>query len=167
MASRARVGGDLARLVADLRKYDNGKFLQRELRREMRQAVRPAVTAVRGRVMGLPSKGESKRRGRPGLRQTVARATRATVRTGRRTAGIEVMVSRRAVGRKLGNQNLASYLEGERPFHRWKHPVYGRKATVVPQASHPFFYNSLRPLEPRVLKDAEDIISRMARDLQR
>lgn len=144
---------ELARLARDLRALEDGRVLNDELRDELREIVAPAVRSVRASIRAIPSKGQSGRLGRRSLRAEMARAVEGKVRTTRRP-GLIVRVNPRRMG--PGRHNLPAYMEGDRPFHRWRHPVFGNTRVWVTQAPKPYFARAVRS----VPDDAEDAARR-------
>jgi hypothetical protein len=129
-----RHGRDLARVVRELRGMDKPEVLKR-FRKELRAAAKPLVPAVRASIRQIPSK-------RPysaaGLRGQLSRATKLEVKTTGRQASVVIRVD----GRKMpsGARAVQSYMEGERPYHRWRHPVFGNDDNWVQQRPNPYFY---------------------------
>jgi hypothetical protein len=152
---------DLAALMRSLRRAENGRELRKQLRRDLRGAAKPAIPAIRSKVKSLPSRGESKRRGRPPLRRSVARATRLQMTARNNFVGVTVRVDPKKM--PPGMHNLPAYLEGRDPFHRWRHPVFGDTDTWVQQRSRPYFYDTMRRFTP----DAERAIAQAAESIQR
>lgn len=151
---------DLTQLVRALRRIEDGKDLRKRLRQDIRDAAKPMIPAIRSKVRSLPSKGESKRRGRPQLRASIARATRLQIQMSGRWAGVTVRVDPKKM--PPGMHNLPAYLEGMEPFGRWRHPVFGRDV-YVGQRPKPYFYAiANRYVEPvqRATAEALDSIRR-------
>lgn len=149
---------DLAALIRQMRGLENGKELRKQLRTSLRAAAKPAVPAVRSAVKGLPSKGESRRRGRPGLRKSAARATRLQMTMRANFVGVTVRVDPKKM--PAGMHNLPAYLEGAAPFQRWRSPIFGRDDWKN-QPSHPYFYRTMVRFQPAVersIADAADTI---------
>lgn len=144
---------ELADLARDLRALEDGRELNDELRDELRKIVAPAVRSVRSSIRAIPSKGQSAAMGRRSLRAEMARAVEGKVRTTRRP-GLIVRVNPRRMG--PGRHNLPAYMEGDRPYHRWRHPVFGNTDVWRTQAPHPYFARAVRG----VPDDAEDAARR-------
>jgi hypothetical protein len=128
---------ELARLARDIRALEDGRALDAELREELAKVGAPAVREVRASIRAIPSKGQSGRAGRRSLRSEMARATEYKVRTTRRP-GLIVWVNPRRM--PPGKNNLPGYMDGARPFHRWRHPTFGSWSgrRAVTQRPHPY-----------------------------
>lgn len=152
---------DLAALLRATRGLENGRALRSQLRKDLRGSVKPAIPAIRSAVKSTPSRGESRRRGRPGLRKSVAKATRLQV-TGRNNfVGVTVRVDPKKM--PAGMHNLPAYLEGAPPFQRWRSPIFGDTDLWKQQPAHPYFYRTMARYEPavqRAIADAADTIQR-------
>ena len=140
---------DLVDTARALRRASNGRELRKRLRKDITKEAKPVVAAVRKKVKTLPSTGESKRRGRPGLRNRTARATRLQAQMSGRYAGVTIRVDPRKM--PPGMHNLPAYLEGRAPFDRWRSPNFGRTADEwKQQPPHPYFYAIAERAEPSV-----------------
>lgn len=159
-----RSGRELRDLVKTLREHSDGKRLVKELRSELRKAAKPLVPAVRSSINRIPSKGQTARLGRKSLRKRMASATRLDVQTGGREAGVSVRVERTRM--PAGEGNLPAYMEGEPRFTRWRSPNWGRDQWKT-QPSHPFFYRAVRPGETRAVDAVNQVIDRIARELEK
>lgn len=153
-----RHGRDLARVTRELRRMDDKELLKR-FRRELRSAARPLVPAVRASIRQIPSK-------RPytaaGLRGQMSRATALEVKTTGRQAAIIIRVD----GRKMpaGMRSVQSYMEGERPYHRWRHPVFGHDVWVQ-QKPNPYFYRVMRMAGPLARRAVNKVMDKVSKDL--
>lgn len=157
--------GDLVDLARSLRRLENGKELRKQLRRDITKEVKPMVPAVRSRVKALPSKGESRRRGRPGLRASTAKATRLQAQMSGRFAGVTVRVDPKKM--PSGMHNLPAYLEGREPFQRWRSPNFGRRSdSWKTQPAHPYFYAIARRYEPVAARAVEAAVDSIRRQIQ-
>jgi len=161
---RIQQGRELRDLSRRLRGLEDGREIAGRLRRELRRAARPMVPAVRAAVLALPSQGQNARRGRDSLRRSIARATQLQVQTSGTRPGVRVWVNPRRMPE--GQANLPAYMEGIRPFHRWRHPVYGDEDTWVTQPSRPFFYRAVRPLEDGVAEAGARVMDEIAREIE-
>src|SRR6266511_1257883 len=127
MRVELRDGGDLKRLVRDLRQLD--RQAAKELTSEFRGVRRPIVADVRAMYRALPAASRRRRPGRP-LRSALASATRGQVRTGgMRQAGIRVAASGRRMPPGMGS--LPSMVEGPPEGKVWRHPVHGDRQVWV------------------------------------
>jgi hypothetical protein len=128
---------ELAEVARDLRRQADGREVNADLRQELSDIGAARARAVRASIRAIPSKGQSARRGRRSLRSEMAAATESKVRTTRRP-GVIVRVN---PGRMPpGKKNLPAYMEGDRPFHRWRHPTFGVWRSKTPtQRAHPYF----------------------------
>ena len=161
LAWRLETGERLRRLARDLRQLEDGKGILRDMRKQLRQiAQSEMVPAVRAAARRIPSKGESTRRGRRPLRESLARATQARVKTAGRSAGVMVWISPRRM--PPGQHTLPAYVEGFPPFNRWRHPLFGNADYWYQQRSHPFFYRTLRPYRDRAERAMEEVLDAAA-----
>lgn len=157
-------GDDLAGLARQLRRLEDGKELRKQLRKNITAAAKPMVPAIRNKVKGLPSKGQSRARGRPGLRASTAKATRLQVQMSGRYAGVTVRVDPKKM--PAGMHNLPAYLEGAPPFQRWRHPVFGDTETWVTQRPRPYFYAIATHAEPRVKAAVAEAVDSIRRQIE-
>lgn len=145
--------------VKQLKELENGKEITKRLMKEIRAEARPVLRAVRAAALGLPSRGESARRGRDSLRRHLARAT---VMQTRRTKAATVVVKTDPKKMPEGIKGLPPYVEGE---GRWRHPVFGDTDKWVRQDPKPYFYGTVRPYEPRIQDAGERIIKQIQKEL--
>lgn len=155
---------DLVELTRSLRGLENGKDLRKQLRKDITKAAKPMVPAIRAKVKGLPSKGESEGRDRPGLRVSIAKATRLQVQMSGRYAGVTVRVDPKKM--PPGMHNLPAYLEGGPGFERWRHPVYGNTDAWVTQRPHPYFYAIATHAEPHIKRAVADAVDSIRRQIE-
>jgi len=163
---RIEDGQVLRGMMRDLRELENGKEIAKKLRRGLRKAGKPMVPAVRRSVLALPSQGENARRGRDSLRKSVAKATQLRVKTAGTRPHAAVWVNPKRMPE--GMANLPTYLEGLRPFHRWRHPVYqqdGQNTAWVTQPPKPYFYRAIRPLEDQVAEEGRQVMNEIAAEI--
>jgi len=141
-------GGDLGRVVRDLRKHMDGKALKRGLTTALRAELKPAVMHVKAAYRSGPSRAQTGR-----MRRALARATAGKVQTGR-----NAVVSIAVQGRKMpsGMGRIPRLYEGE---GRWRHPLWGNRDFWYAQRSHPTFYHTLRPHISRVHRRVDDVVS--------
>ena len=151
-----RGGEDLRRISKELRRMDD-REVKRRFTRELRASAKPLVPKVRASILAIPSKSN----GRTGLRKAMARATKLTVRTTGRDAGVSIRVD----GRKMppGKGALPAYMEGTKP--RWRHPVFGNRGVYVEQRSHPYFYRIVRPYGRRARSAIDKVARGISRDI--
>lgn len=154
---------DLTRAVRSLRGVENGKALRTQLRKNVRRGLAPAVPAIRSKVKSLPSKGETRRRGRPGLRRSTARATRLQVSLSARQAIVTLRVDPKKMPK--GQHNLPAYLNGNAPFERWRHKVFGRDEWVT-QPAHPYFDAVIRRYQPAAVRAVEDALNHIKGEIE-
>jgi hypothetical protein len=157
--------GELRRLAADLRRLEDGREVSRRLREELARVEQPTVRAVRASIRAIPSKDQSAARGRRSLRSKMAAATEGKVRTTRRP-GLIVWVNPKRM--PPGEGNLPGYMDGARPFHRWRHPTFGSWSgkRAVTQRAHPYFDRAVRSVPERVDRAGARVIDRVARDIE-
>jgi hypothetical protein len=75
----------------------DGKILKRELSKELRELLNPVVARQRAKVLALPSKGGHTQ----GMRQAIARQTKAATRWSGRNMGVQVIQRARAMPRNF------------------------------------------------------------------
>jgi hypothetical protein len=160
---RIEDGQALREMIRDLRELEDGRELAKRLRRGLRQAAKPMVPAVRRSVLALPSRGLNARRGRDSLRRSVAKATQIRAKTSGSRPYVAVWVNPKRMPE--GQANLPAYLEGIRPFQRWRHPVYGDGDTWVTQPPKPYFYRAIRPLEDGVAEEGRRVMNEIAAEI--
>jgi hypothetical protein len=156
---------ELRDLSRALRKQADGKERTKELRQGLRDVGRPMVPAIRAKIRGLPSKGESRRRGRKSLRAEMARSVTLQVRTSGRSAGVSVFMSPKKMSD--GRKALPAYFEQTPGHTRLRHPVFGTDTWVtqgVPAAG--YFTYTIRPAEQQAVRAARAVIDRTARQIE-
>lgn len=163
LSFRIQQGEQLRDFSRALRELEDGREIAKRMRRELRQAGRPMVPAVRAAVLALPSKGQNARRGRPSTRAQVARATALRVRASGRTPGVSIWVNPKRMPE--GKRNIPAYMEGIRPFHRWRHPTFGDWEKAVQQPATPYFYRAVRPYEDGVAEAGDRVLSWVAEQI--
>lgn len=151
----------LTETVRRLRQTAQGKQLLKQLRKDTRRSLAPAVPAIRSAVKGLPSKGESARRGRPGLRKTTAKATRLQVKLTATKAGVTVRVDPRKMPQ--GMHNLPAYVEGT--FKPWRVKEFGTDR-VHEQHAHPYFDPIIRRYRPQAVRAIEEALDKVRGELE-
>lgn len=107
---------DMRLLLRALRDEADGKEMRRDLVRGLRVAVEPAAAAARASILSMGVHGRS--HPTPGLRASVARATKVSVRTGRNRPGVVVRVKKTKTVR--GFDNAPKRLNSKKG---WRHPV--------------------------------------------
>lgn len=153
---------DLADLVRSLRGMENGKALRKQLVKDIRTAAKPIVPAVRAKARALPSQGVERRREGPGLRDSVAKATRLHVQTSGRFVGVTIRVDPKKM--PPGMHNLPSFLEGAAPFQRWEHPLF-KTGPWYRQQSHPYFYSTVERFQPAIQQAVAGAVDSLQRQI--
>jgi len=164
---RVRTGRDLADLTRALRREADGKARLKELRKGLREPGKEIAKAVRGNIRTLPSKGESRRRGRKSLRAEMARSVTLQVRTSGRQAGVNVFMSPKKM--PTGKKALPSYFERRPGYERLRHPVFGDRETWVQNQNVPpqgYFTRTIRPVERRAVEAVQRVIDETARRVE-
>lgn len=156
-SARLRHGGDLTRIVRELRAMDDKQVLKR-FRKELRTASRPLVPAVRASIRQIPSKRPYRA---DGLRGQMSRATGVQVKTTGKQASVIIRVDGRKMPPKA--KAIQSYMEGlKKP---WRHPVYGNREVWVQQEPHPYFYKVMRAAGPRARLAVNRVMDQTSRDI--
>jgi hypothetical protein len=149
-------------LAADLRRRRENEINDR-LRRELADVARPVAAAVRASVRATPSKGQTARMGRRSLRSKIARATEVKVRTTRRPT---VLVWVNPAAMPPGEKNLGGYLDGRRPFQRWRHRTFGHRPWVT-QQPHPYFDRATRQAAPAAERGTARVAEEISKEIAR
>jgi hypothetical protein len=164
-----RPTSDLRKLNRDLRAAADGRQLRKELTQSWRGILRPIAREVQAAYRAAPSRGHASRsfrsRNTPGIRASLARATRVEVRTAGKLAGARVRVDGRKMPPRLGS--VPAMWEGPPEGERWRHPVYGDRDTWVSQPSRPTFYRITRGHEAAAWRAADDALDDVGRKLER
>lgn len=136
------------------------KAVLKKFRKELRTASRPLVPLVRASIRRIPS---SRPYSAAGLRGQLSKATTLQVKT----AGKQASVVLRVDGRKMpsGMRSLQSYMEGERPYNRWRHPVFGNRDVWVQQPPNPYFYKVMKVAGPRARLAVNRVMDQVTRDI--
>jgi hypothetical protein len=151
--------------MADAFNVDSREFVQfykqiskvdvetkKALRKRMMQAAKPVVEEVKQAELSIPATGGDAQGGRKkkgeslGLRQALAKATKADFNGTRVGAVVHIRVSTTKFVEASGGKyrSLPYYMEGRRK-REWRHPVFGNTDVWVGQKPHPF-------LAPTILK---------------
>jgi hypothetical protein len=164
-----RDSGDLKRLVRALKDVEDGKALKRELSQGLRGVVAPLVPEVRQAYLhgGIRAR---RRHGaaeptthHPGdLRRSLAKATRAEVRTTGRLAGARVRVDGRRMPPRQGS--LPAMYEGVK---RWRHPVFGDRGTWAQNQPRPTFYPLMHGREDDARRAIGEVVAGVFRKIER
>lgn len=156
---------DLRQLLQDVRRLENAKPLKRELGQAMRNAGKPMLRDIRRNAHAIPSSRALKRaKGEPhALRKSISKAAKIQVRTGAKGAGLVIRIDPRKM--PAGMNNLPGYMEGSRPFERWRHPVFGTSAYVT-QKPHPYFLNAIKAHESQALREVGEALDKIRRHLE-
>lgn len=171
MDIRVRDAGDLRRLAKDLRGVADGKELRKELTGALRTVLRPVAKQVKAAYLAGPSQGHSSRsfrsRNAPGIRASLAKATRVEVRTAGKLAGARLRVDGRKMPPRLGS--IPRMYEGGGSAGRWRHPVYGphESEAWVQQPSRPTFYRTIEPYEDFAGRAVDGILEGVRDKLER
>lgn len=159
-------GGELRDLTRELRKQADGKERAKELRSRLRTEAKPLVPAIKSNLRSLPSKRQSRARGRPSLRGQLARSVTLQVRTSGRGAGVSVFMNPRKMPE--GKKGLPGYFENLPGKAMLRHPVFGSRDVWVRQYMPPagYFTRAIGPLEERTVKGIRRVVDDMARKIE-
>lgn len=152
----------LKRVVSALKKESDGKELARDLIRNLRVVAEPALAAARASILSMGSHSEAL----PGLRATVARQTKISVRSTGRRPGVSIRVQK--TGMPRGFRGAPAALNSAKG---WRHPVFqrvtakGRYINVwVTQRGKPgWFDESIRPFKEPAKEAAARALDHAAR----
>lgn len=156
-------GERLRAIARELRQHSDGKRLRKELRKELKKTGTRIVKAEKQAVRALPSKNQNARAGRPSTRRQVARATQLRIRTVGRQAGVAVWVNPAKM--PPGKRTVPGYMEGVRPYQRWRHPVFGRDVWTTQRAT-PWFYRTAGRYGGEAQRAAARAIDRIADQIE-
>lgn len=174
--SQVRVvgGQDLARVTRALRQQADGRQRKKELTDALRAEGKKVVPEVRRAIKALPSKGESRRRGRygkasrrKGLRQELSRSVTLQVRTSGSRAGVSVFMNPRKMPDRA--KGLPGYFERIPGKERLRHPVFGDRETWVQNQNVPpqgYFTRAVAPVERRAVERCQQIVEQAAREIE-
>ncbi len=144
-------------LVRALRSEADGKELRRDLIRGLRAVAEPAAMAARGAILSMGTGGVSQ--AEPGLRTSVAAATKVVVRTGKNRPGVAVRVKKNTMPR--GFRNAPKRLQSKKG---WRHPVFGNREIWVTQRGKPgWFDDTLRKAAPEARAAMGQVLENVAR----
>ena len=147
---------DLQLLVRALRAEADGKALRRDLVRGLKAAVEPAAAAARASILGMGVRGLS--HAEPGLRSSVARATKVSVRTSGKRAGVRVLVKKHSMPR--GFFNAPKRLNSRKG---WRHPVFGSDRWVLQRGKPGWFDDTLEKAKPAATAAAAAALETVAK----
>lgn len=160
--------GQLLELEKRLRSA-GGRRLQQNTARRIRRAAEPVqrelqrairTNPIRGQGTGAGPRRSAGDDGRAhrvaGLRETIARAIRISVRTTGRP-GARIWIDRSRL--PADQRSLPDRIEDG----RWRHPVFGNRKRWATQYSRPWWGVTLRRLEPRMRAE----IARVLDDVER
>lgn len=156
-------GDRLRALAREFRNHSDGKQLRKQLRKELKGTGTRILKAEKQAVRALPSKGQNARAGRPSTRRQVARATQLRIRMAGPRTGVMVWVN---PGRMpAGKETVPGFMEGVRPYQRWRHPVFGREVWTS-QRAMPWFYRTAGRYGGDAQRAAGRAIDRFAREIE-
>lgn len=162
---RAEGAEQLRALSRDLRRLEDGAQIRRDLSAALREVMREMTRAEKAAVLGLPSSGESVRRGRRPLRQAIAAATQAQVRTSGKSVTVGVRINPRML--RGGRHNLPAYMNREKGYERWRHPVFGNTDVWRQQPATPWFYRTAQPFVADAGRRIDEVIAKVANEIER
>lgn len=159
-----RSARDLEKIQVRLRKYATRSTWDKKIRRELAGPLRDAEQVVKLKILSIPSRGLSARRGRESLRRKIHRAVKTNIDTSPQYTGAFLWVD--AYEMPSGEENLPAYMERVRRYTRWRKPVFGNREVWAGQRAHPYFYRTLRPFQERAADVAEDALDEMRKDVE-
>lgn len=159
-------GGELRALALRLRREADGKERVKELHTRLRASAKPLVPGIKSNIRSLPSKRQSKARGRRSLRSEMARSVTLQVKTSGRGAKISVFMNPRKMPDK--KRGLPGYWEVLPRKTVLRHPVFGNRDTWVRQYMPPagYFTRAIGPLESRAIQQIKHVIDDMSRRIE-
>lgn len=152
----------MRRVVAAMKKEENGKELKRDLTRRLREIAKPAHMEAKRTITAFPSKG-GPRDGQP-LRQAISQRTKIEVRMAKRGTGVKIRIK--------GNGMPRQFKYAARRLNRdkgWRHPVFGDREVWVAQSSpNPNWFDDIMKRRKREVKpQIEEALRDMARRIRR
>jgi hypothetical protein len=173
MSTNFKITG--AQQLEDLQKrlkVAGDKELGKSMRKHLTAATKPVVKDVRAAVLATPSKGASgggrsardtgKRKNGGGLRAAIARGVRSKITTSGKNTSVSVKVD--ASKLPADQRELPKYMEGLKP---WRHPLFGDTEHWYPQASHPFFFKTVRAHEHQVQDEVKQVLTDVAKQIEK
>lgn len=144
--------------------------LRTSMTRRIRSAAQPAVDDLRAAARAVPIRGSGSsgrrradaganaRNGRTaGLRETIARAIKLTIRTGGNSAGARIFVNKDLM--PPGQRNLPEHTNS-----RWRHPTFGHSPWTN-QYGQAWWWPTLRrhqdDMRTRVRRVLDDVANRL------
>jgi hypothetical protein len=161
VANEVRIEADpksLRLLVSALKREADGKGLVRDLVRNLRAVAEPAAAAARASVLSM----ESHHGSTPGLRASVARATRVSVRTTGKRAGVAIRAKKLTGTRGFRNAPKRLNARGG-----WRHPVYGRDVWVDQMGQPGWFDDTISKFKPAAREAARRALAEVANRVDR
>lgn len=136
----------LKKVVSALKREEDGKALAKSFIARLRVIGAPAVVAARASILGMESHSEVL----PGLRASIAKQTRLSVRTTGKYPGMSVTVSKSGMPRQFRNAGAATNAPS------WRHKVFGHDSRWVSQIGKPgWFEKSIEPFKPGTVEAAK------------
>lgn len=171
MANRSihvRVEGveQLTQLHRALRGQADGKERIKQLRKELVKAAKPLIPAIRANIKSIPSRGQSRRRGRKPLRTRLSQSLTTQIRFRGPRAGIYVFMNPRKM--PDGQKALPGYFETVPGKTRFRHPVFGNREVWVQQnpPQPGYFTRAIEGTERQVARNIERVLDETARSIE-
>lgn len=146
---------DLARVSKKLRMVGAPKEIRRELVSGMREAAKPAERDVKSEARTLPAHGGQS----TGLRRRIANAVSIKARTGGRSAGVKLRVSRA----RMGDQAALPHRMNK---GSWRHPVFDTGTWVKQESRAGWFDRTARGHRGTVRQRLKRVIDGIERKLR-
>jgi hypothetical protein len=145
-------------LVSALKRESDGKELVKDLVRNLRTVAEPAAAAAKASILSMESHHESM----PGLRASIARATKVSVRTTGKRAGVAIRTSK--LGMPRGFRNAPKRLNSKKG---WRHPVFGQDRWVSQVGKPGWFDDTIAAFKPAAHEAAKRALVEMANRIDR
>lgn len=145
-------------LVRALRKEADGKELVRDFKRNLVAVAEPAAAAAKASILSMESHHDSQ----PGLRAAIARATKVSIRTTGKRAGVAIRASK--LGMPRGFRNAPKRLNAK---GGWRHPVYGRDVWVSQLGKPGWFDDTIATFKPEAVVAAKRAMVEIAKRISR
>lgn len=172
MASVEINSKDINEFAKRLKAFDDKKFRAAAMKR-LKGTAAEAVVAAKSAAMSIPSKGAPSYK-EPELRPLLANAVVPAFRSGGKSVGISVRVSRaRLPANRQGAEKTLEFggrvpvfaRQAQGPKRKRAGRVQSANATWVQQPAHPWFRKSMDPFKEKVVLAFTKVMKDISRDI--
>lgn len=139
----------LQKVVRALKKESDGSELARDLTQKLRKVAEPALGAVRAAILSMDSHSESV----PGLRASIARATKISVRSTGKRPGLSIYTTK--TGMPRGFEKAPKHTNSVKG---WRHRVFGTDKWVAQIGKPGWFDATLKPFREPAVQAADEAL---------